>query len=71
MYYNYSTSTREASVCFVLSVVVIYFYSSVICRFFALELDLADLDCTIGKRLENFEWGTETLKNCCTAMKNV
>lgn len=44
MHYNYSTSTREASVCFVLSVVVIYFYPSVICRFFALELDLADLD---------------------------
>lgn len=43
MHYNYSTSTREPSVCFVLSVVVIYFYPSVICRFFALELDLADL----------------------------
>ena len=44
MHYNYSTSTREPSVCFVLSVVVIYFYPSVIYRFFALELDLADLD---------------------------
>lgn len=57
---------------------VIYFYPSVICRFFGLELDLTDLDWnlaeqdfTIGKGLENFEWDTENLKNCCTAMKNV
>lgn len=39
-----------------------------ICRFFSLELDLTNLDWnlakqdfTIGKGLENFEWGTETL----------
>ena len=47
---------------------VIYFYPSVISLFFGLELDLTDLnwnlakqDFTIGKGLENSEWGTETL----------
>ena len=49
MHYNYSTSTREASVCFVLSVVVIYFYPSCDLPIFCLGIGFGRLGLKLGQ----------------------